>query len=916
MLRKILLIFCSMALLSMGFAAAQEDTSEALDVLEYTLDNGLEVLLVEDHSAPTVAINVWYHVGGANDPEGRSGFAHLFEHMMFEETAHIETGEIDRLITSAGGSLNAYTDTDVTVYYEILPSHQLPLGLWLEADRMASLAVNQANFDNQRAVVIEEYKLRVGNAPYGEALQTLFTRPFDYEPYQKRTIGSIEDLNNATVEDVRNFHSTYYLPNNATLVVAGDIDFEQTQTLIDSYFVGIPAGDEPPMLPDFDLAQQAEAEVITIEDGLANLPATLIGYETPPRIDEDYAALELLARILSAGNSSRLAVSLLDTGMAVQADTILFGQRGPSLFGVLLVPNATVPPEDVEQVFYDELDRIREEGVRADELEKAINGIRSERILGLESAFNLAESVQAANYYFDDPQAVFGEINRFEEVTSEDIQRVLDAYLAPEDRHVINVVPSDAVPAADAEPVVGGTEAESDEPVEYDYVIDQDTPPEPLPITEFTLPPITEITLDNGLEVIVVEQPSIPIISLDLFQPGGESAAPADLAGLASITGGLLTRGTETRSAQDIASTIEQVGGGMGSESRTDALAAGVFALSEDTELAFELLGDVVLNPTFPEEELEILREASLTSLEFALADPAAQAGRTFGRLLYGAHPYGNTATPETVQAVTRQDVIDFYESQNNPDGAFLIVAGDITADRALELAEATFGDWESSGEAQVIEFPELEARAESEIFLVDRPGSSQAQFIIGNLGPVGNTDDLYAIRVMNEIFGGNFSSRLSQNIREDKGYTYGIYSSFSLPADRGVFRISAAVRNEVAGAALEEILSEIDRIQTEDVPADELNDVTSGMVGRFALGLETYQQFVDQIAAFKLRGVPISALEDYPESVAGIDQAAVMDAAQAYIQPDQFLIVVVGDASVLEPQLADIAPVTVVEAE
>lgn len=914
MRHKILLIFLVLAVFSGGLLSAQEDLS--LNVVEYTLDNGLEVILVEDHSAPTVAIDVWYHVGGANDPEGRSGFAHLFEHMMFEETAHLETGEIDRLITRAGGVLNAYTDADITGYYEVLPSHQLPLGLWLEADRMASLAVSQANFDNQRAVVIEEYKLRVSNAPYGEAFELLFTMPYDYEPYQQRVIGSIEDLNNATVEDVRDFHSTYYRPNNATLVVAGAIDIDQTRDLIDRFFAGIPAGEEPPALPAFEAEQQDEAEILTVEDGLTNLPAVIVGYEVPSRSDEDYAAVELLARILSDGDSSRLAISLLDTGKALAADTYVFGRRGPSLFAILILPNSGVSPEEVEQIYYDELEAIREEGVRADELEKAINGIRSERILGLESAYNLAESIQAANYYFDDPNAVFSEINRFEEVTSEDIQRVLETYLAPEDRHVINVIPSDAAPAEEPEPVVGGTGDEADEAAEFEYLIEQDTPPEPLPITEFTLPPITEATLDNGLEVIVIEQPSIPIISLDLFLRGGESAVPPDQAGLGALTGSLMTRGTETRSAQEIASTIEQVGGAIGSGGGSDSLSAGVFALSEHTELAFELLGDVVLNPTFPENELEVERSAALTDLEYVLSEPALLANRTFNRLLYAGHPYGSTISPDTLTPLTRDDVVQFYESQADPEDAFLIIAGDISTDEALELAESTFGGWEASGETESIDFPEVETPAETQVYLVDRPGSSQAEFVIGNPGAFGDTEDLYAIRVMNEVFGASFSSRLSQNIREDKGYTYGIYSTFGLPADRGAFSISAAVRNEVAALALEEILNEVERIQTEEIPAGEMDDAQAGMIGRFALALETYQQFVNQIASFKLRDVPISALEEYPEGVAEVDQDAVIDVAQQYILPENFLIVVVGDADILEPQLAEVAPVTVIDAE
>ena len=898
-------------LLLVSVTMAQDD--QQLIVEQYTLDNGLEVILVEDHSAPTVAVDIWYNVGGANDPDGRSGFAHLFEHMMFQGSANIEKGELDRLISAAGGIFNAYTDIDVTAYWDAVPSHQLPLALWLEADRLASLAVTQTNLDNQRAVVIEEYQLRVGNSPYGEAIEELFTLPHQYAPYQKRVIGSIEDLNAATVDEIREFHDTYYATNNATLVVAGDIDFELTKELIDQYFAPIPGKDDPPELPTFELTQQDEAEFITVEDPLANLPALLIGYETPPRSADDYAAVELLARILGEGDSSRLAVLLLDSGRALAAQTVVFSNRGPSLFGVFLLPNMGVELEEVEQIYYDELTNIAENGVDETELEKVINQIRSERIVGLESAFDLAESVQAANYYFGDPQAVFGEIDRFEDVTVDDIQRVVNEYLAQEDRHVITVVPSEATTAEDPEPVIG--EAGDDEP-DFFYVLEQSAPPDPLPVTELTLPNITETTLDNGLDVIVVEQPSIPIISLDMFFPGGQAAEPDGLAGISDIAGFLLTRGTDTRSAQDIARTIEQVGGVTGGGAGRDSISVGIFALAEDTDLAFELLGDMVLNPIFPQEEIDVQIEASLTNLEFIFSDPGSLANRTFNRLIYAGHPYGNSVTEDSLNAITRDEVVAFYKAQNSPDRAFLVVAGDITADEAIALAEATFGEWEADDDAQAVEFPSLETPEERVVYLVDRPGSTQAEFILGNPGVYGNDDGRYELQVMNQILGGGFSSRLFQNIREEKGYTYGIGSGFSYPADQGIFLITAAVRNEVADLALQEILNEIERIQSEPVPTDELEDTREGMIGRFALALEGYQDFVDQLASFKLRGIPASDIGIYPERVAAVDQDAVLAAAQATILPENFLIVVVGDASVLEPALSEIVTVEVIEAE
>ena len=520
-MKRHLLLVLSLLLFS-GLSLAQAEQS--LDLEHYLLDNGLEVILVRDTSAPTVAVNIWFRVGSANDPIGKSGFAHLFEHMMFEGSPHIANNEMDQLLERVGGSSNAYVVSDFTAYYDTVPSHQLPLALWIEADRMGGLDVTQENLDNQRAIVIEELQLRYDNSPYGPAVRALLTVPYSYEPYQRHTAGSIEDVNNAQIEDVLDFHRTYYVPNNATLVVAGDINVEATRSLIEELFGPIPRGDDPPALPAFVPVDQEEAEFITIEDPLINLPALLIAYEIPPLVSEDYPALDLLSRILSVGDSSRLAKRLVDSGKALQADAWIFDNRGPGLFAIILIANVGVDLAELEAGAYEELQTIIEEGVPQEELDKVIAGIRSRGILGLETALGLAGSVQSANYYFGDPQAVFTGINRYKAVTSEDIQGVAAEYLEDTDRHVFNVVTSEAEPPPKVEPYA--VEDIVEQAPDYRYVIEQSEAPPPLDSNEFNLPNITENVLENGLEVVVIEQPNMPIISLDIYFAGGATAAP------------------------------------------------------------------------------------------------------------------------------------------------------------------------------------------------------------------------------------------------------------------------------------------------------------------------------------------------------------------------------------------------------
>lgn len=425
----------------LGAAVARAQPADPLRLTPDRLDNGLEVILVEDHAAPTVAVDVWYKVGSADDPRGRSGFAHLFEHMMFQGSANVPPGLHSELITAAGGSSNASTSLDRTNYYQTLPAHQLPLALWLEADRMRSLVVDDTRFAREREVVKEEYRLRVDNQPYGEAALRLQTLPFDYPPYQQPTIGSVADLDAATVDEVRAFHAAYYKPNNAVLVVAGDIDPDQARDLVRRYFADIPRRDPPPPLPTYTFSPAGQPQQVQIDDRLARVPAAFIAHRVPPRGQPDYYAAELLGRVLGGGGSSRLARALTDTGLATSANTSVSGNRGPGLFGVTLVPNPGVELERLERVVDDELERIRADGVDRAELEKAINQIRTNRIASLQSALGLAESVQGASFYLGDPRGAFTELDRYRGVSSDDVRRVAQQYLGQESRTVITVNP-------------------------------------------------------------------------------------------------------------------------------------------------------------------------------------------------------------------------------------------------------------------------------------------------------------------------------------------------------------------------------------------------------------------------------------------------------------------------------------------
>ena len=427
-------------------AASGQQAAGEIDFERYRLENGLDVILVQDHSVPVVAVDVWYRVGAANEEVGRTGFAHLFEHMMFQGSANVDKGEHMQLIERAGGSMNGTTGSDRTNYFQTLPASQLPLGLWLEADRMRSLNVNQENLDNQREVVKEERRMRVDNSPYGVSIRAaISTVPYSAEgcfAYGHEGIGSMEDLDAAQLEDVRNFFRTYYAPNNATLTVVGDFDDTEVRTLIDDYFGAIPSG---PEVPGFECADPFPHLPVreVFRDTNANLPGIFLSYGMPASRDEDVPALRLLARILAGGESSRLHQRLVrEDQAAVEILYLPDFRRGPGLLVLGAIANQGIEAERLERIFDEELERVRREGVDADELDKARNQARAETIRGLQTALGTAEAVQQAAFIYGDPNALRTELERMATVSADDLRRVAQQYLDPGNRSVVVTEPA------------------------------------------------------------------------------------------------------------------------------------------------------------------------------------------------------------------------------------------------------------------------------------------------------------------------------------------------------------------------------------------------------------------------------------------------------------------------------------------
>lgn len=916
-----------------------------LPLTDYTLPNGLRVILAEDHSAPVVAVNIWYRVGAADDPPGRSGFAHMYEHMMFEGSANIPNGEWDKLLESIGANHNAYTANDKTVYWEVAPANQLPRVLWMESDRMATLAVTQAAFETQREVVIQEFNQRVANRPYGAANRRLFTQPMQgYAPYERSVIGSVEDLNAANLAEIKAFHDQYYKPNNATLAIVGDIDVEQTKALVQAYFGEIKAGPavtpvlaQYPLPPEFPILNTHPVTacnfgtVETLIDPKVEIPRWAGTVVAPPRGQPDFYALKLLTDILAGGSSSRFEQNIIRQGKAATAYVGLSDYLGASILYAIIQPNSGGKLDDMPALLRAEFSEVITGGVTQAELDRVkrqnlVSSITSFR----ESALSSAEWLQDAVLTFGDPAAAVEEIKQYESVTAEDIQRVAQTYLCDkpmniqlvlsEGEETLSESPGPLVEAVQpAETVSTPLPVEMVEPSSAELpagVVTRTEPPQPLPVGATNLPPFEQFTLNNGLHVIFVEQREVPKLQLKLVMGGANAAAPRDRQGVADFVADLLTKGTQTRSVDEIAQAIEGVGGSVSASAALEWISLSADAPVDSADLAFDLVSDMARNSTFPEREFEVNKTQTLTFLEQDAVNPTSMANRQFGRLAYGDHPYGFPTTPETVKSLTRDDVVEFYQTYFKPNNALLVVVGDTTLEAVRAQVERVFADWAKGEVPDFLAYPEATPGDTSVIYLVDRPASEQATVQVGNRAINARSPERYALEVVNTVLGGGSSSRLYTNLREEKGYTYGVYSRFGRPNDTSTFRVVGDVTQDHVGDAIQEILKELQRIRTEPISAQELADAKGQLIGGFALALENPGDFADALATRSLTGVPIEELGSYLQTIAQVTIDEAEAAAAKYIVSERPIIVVVGNAEAVKPQLEKVGKVVVVDNE
>ncbi len=880
---------------------------------KYKLENGLEVILSEDHRLPMVAVNLWYHVGAANEVAGRTGFAHLFEHMMFEGSKHVPTNAHNSLLEAAGASdINGSTDFDRTNYYETLPSNQLELALWLESDRMGYLPdqLNQANLSRQQDVVRNERRERLENSPYGVVEEGLFHQIFPKEhPYYGRIIGSHSDIQAAKLEDVRNFFKLYYAPNNASLAIVGDFHAEKARALVEKYFGPLKRGEEVPKIKAHTPPITSERRAV-FQDNV-QLPRVYMGWLTSPIFKPGDAEADLAATVLGGGKSSRLYQKLvyekqIALDVSVNQQSLILG----SLFEVQATARPGVKPEDLEKAIDSELEVFRKTGPTAAELARARNVLESRIIAGLETLGGdggVADRLNSYNHYLGTPDFLATDIARYENASIEAVQAFAQGQLSANQRVVVYGVPGKQdlgaeVPTPKAEQK--GVAKNGGEPVNADAEWRKDAP-KPGPASALHVPVPGKFKLSNGLTVLYSERPGLPLVAANLVLHAGSGINPVDRPGLASITARMLQQGTTTRSALQIADRAADLGATLNSGAGTDTTGISTRSLSRNFPDALELLADVALHPSFPQAEIERVRSERLTWIVQEKDEPSALATRVLTGALYGPrHTYGypDIGTTESIKAISREDLVHFWQQNYFPDDAALVVTGNIKLAALKPLLEKQFSAWKPGRPAPAaVGSPET---TDAKLILVDRPGAPQTTLVCFSMGLQRSTPDYVPVEVMNTDLGGLFSSRINMNLREAHGYTYGAGSAFVYRRAPGPFLVFSDVRTDVTAPATTEIFNELKRMrETQMTPAELLlskDSIARSLPGRFERGTEAAGTFAELFTY----DLPLDYFSTLPERINAVTVEQAQAMAQKYIQPEKTIVLAVGDRAKIEEDM------------
>ncbi|MQF68830.1 insulinase family protein [SAR202 cluster bacterium AD-804-J14_MRT_500m] len=866
----------------------------SIDFKKYTLSNGLDVILHQDHTLPIAAVNLWYHVGSKNEEAGRTGFAHLFEHIMFEGSQNHDTDFFEPL-EKVGANINGSTTNDRTNYWTNVPANYLEMVLWLESDRMGFLleALDQKRLDIQRDVVKNERRQSYENRPYGKSHLALESAVFP-EPhlYSWPVIGSQEDLSAAELDDVKHFFRKYYSPNNASLTIAGDINIDETELLIERYFGSITPGPTLDRVDHMDSPLLGEVH-LDMHDKV-QLPRLSLVWPTGPMFGPDEPSLDLLASILGDGKSSRLHQKLVYEKQI--ARDVVVANHTREIAGEFIIQITGNPGQDldeIQKIVDHELDEFKSRVPTERELGRSLNHFESANVRGLQRIGGFggrADQLNLFNTFTGNPHGINSDIERYRSVSLGDITRAANGL--GNNRVRMTVVPE--------KPVSAGPSGE----------VDRTLTPSARPTPSFSPSVPTRETLSNGLNLLHIKDSNLPLVSLRMVASSGTTSDPLESPGLSHFMATMLCEGTANLTGQQISEEMEFMGSHLISSASNEQSFIGAATLTQHWERALEILGDAALNASFPDDELERVRKERLVDLSRISDDSTIIAQLAARSLLYGANtPYGNPpfGTPTTISSFNRDHLDAQFSNIYQPNKSTLVAVGDISSTDLITKVSGIFGQWktpesELSSTDAVIAEP---AQPITKIYISDKPGAAQSVIRAGHLTIDRHHEDYYALNLLNYLFGGHFMARLNQNLRQDKGYSYGFHSSVDWTTGPSSLVAWGSVQTEVTKESVIEILKEFDDIHgSRPVGNEEFASARDGLLKGFAGQFETQDQLVSQICRALMFGLP----DDYYTGLRTNYEALTVDdinrVARQHLKSDNLMLLVVGDREVIEPQL------------
>ena len=900
---------------------------------KYVLSNGLTVILTEDHSDPLVHVDVTYHVGSAREEIGKSGFAHFFEHMMFQGSDHVANGDHFKIITEAGGTLNGSTNRDRTNYYETVPANQLEKMIWLESDRMGFLldAVTQQKFEVQRATVKNERGQNYDNRPYGLAREYTAKNLFPYgHPYSWLTIGYIEELNKVGLEDLKNFFMRWYGPNNATITIGGDLNPKQTLAWIQKYFGSIPMG---PAVKNMNLP----APVLTADryvsytDNYAKLPMLSITYPGAKLYDKDMAALDALTQIIGQGRNGIFYKNFVKTRKATQASMFSSNTELAGEISITVVPFPGQTLADAKKLVDESLAEFEKTGVSDEALERFKASAEAGAINGLSSVSGKVSALAQAQTMTGNPNQIGRELADIRGVTKADIIRVYNQYIKGKPAVILSVLPKEGsvAPVAADNYTVNTTGYKAPD---YGYGgltykkakdnFNRATLPSVGPNPSIKVPTIWSSTTANGIKLIGTQNTEVPSVAMQITIKGGGLYAIANpsKAGLAGIVGRMMNEDTKKYTAEQFTSELDKLGSSISVFGGSEGMSIGVSSLTKNLPQTIALLQERLLNPKFGQDALDRIKKQIIEGFKQANTQPAVVASNVYSKILYGTdnvRTYATGGNAETVAAITLQDVQDFYNNYLVPSQTSIVVVGDIT-EAAAKSSLSFLNSW-ADKKVTIPSPAEGKSFDKTTLYLVDVPNAAQSEIRIGYLNKLNYdaTGDYYKLGIANYILGGAFNSHINLNLREKRGWTYGARSGFSSGKFGGDFTASAGVLASATDSSVVEFIKEIRNYQATGITPEELKFTQTSIGQSDARRYETNGQkaaFLSRILEYDLKPTYV---DEQNKILSTITPAEINQLASKYLNTDKMIILVVGDKVKVLPGLQKLGyPIVELDAE